>query len=144
MYIIQLNARIAIRNIEIFKRIMKATDLLVGDIIYRPDCYDKVVEIRLNGIIGQDSNRGLIPFDEIRPIKITPEILENNGFVTENGEFVFDFYDGRVIIYNRFDYNLRIVENYKTILDIKEYREIRVHELQHALRLCGIDKEIIL
>ena len=39
---------------------MKATDLMVGDIIYKPDCYDKVVEIRLNGIIFVFSNKNSI------------------------------------------------------------------------------------
>ena len=33
--------------------------------------------------------------------------------------------------------------NYKTIVEKKE-EVIYVHELQHALRLCGIDKEIVL
>ena len=132
---------------------MKATDLLVGDIIYRPDCYDEVVEIRLNGIIGKDPNRGLIPFDEIRPIEITPEILEKNGFTksTPPPGIHARCYE----LNNKKDkYNLTIADynKYKRLLlDIdsedSECFNIKcdyVHELQHALHLCGIEKEIIL
>lgn len=76
---------------------MKSTDLMVGDIIYRPDCYDKVVEIRLNGIIGKDSNRGLIPFSELKPIEITPEILEKNGFGFGGG-YIYKLDDSQMVI----------------------------------------------
>ena len=37
-------------------------ELRIGDIIYRTDCYDIVREIKTNGIIGEDSLRGVIPF----------------------------------------------------------------------------------
>ena len=129
---------------------MKATDLMVGDSIYRADCYDRVVEIRLNGIIGQDSNRGLIPFDEIRPIEITPEILVNNGFY-ETGEGIFKFkqlnkeedYDYYIIIDLIIPIASRIISNHRSFNKIEG--EIKyVHELQHALKLFKIEKEIIL
>lgn len=59
---------------------LTAQDLQIGDCFYRPDCVDKVVEIRKNGVIGLDLLRGLIPFSEIKGISITPEILEKNAF----------------------------------------------------------------
>jgi hypothetical protein len=59
---------------------MKANELIIGNLIYRPCCTDKVVEIRSNGIIGCDKLRGLIPFSEIEPIKITEEWIVKNGF----------------------------------------------------------------
>lgn len=59
---------------------MKANELMLGNIIYRPCCTDEVVEIRNNGIIGCDKLRGLIPFSELEPIKITEEWLVKNGF----------------------------------------------------------------
>lgn len=37
---------------------MDIKELRVGNKIWRPDCYDEVVEIRENGIIGLDSLRG--------------------------------------------------------------------------------------
>lgn len=59
---------------------MEKQELRVGNKIWRPCCYDEVVEIRENGIIGLDSLRGLIPYSEIEPIPITEELLEKNGF----------------------------------------------------------------
>ena len=57
---------------------MDIRELRVGDIIYRPDCNDTVVEIRANGIIGLDHNRGIIPFESLEPISLTDELLEKN------------------------------------------------------------------
>lgn len=80
------------------------------------------------------------PKDEgdIEPIPITTEILEKNGFVNEEVDpdellsyFRWDNGDIHVSIYNNFNY-------------ISDLHIHHVHELQHALRLCGIEKEIIL
>lgn len=59
---------------------MKQNELMTGDYFYRPDCVDRAVEIRKNGVIGVDSLRGLIPWSEISPITTSPEILETNAF----------------------------------------------------------------
>lgn len=59
---------------------MNPRELRVGSIIWRPCCYDEVLEIRKNGIIGLDSLRGLISYSEIVPIRITDELLFKNGF----------------------------------------------------------------
>ena len=59
---------------------MEAQELRIGNKIWRPCCYDEVVEIRENGIIGLDSLRGIIPYSEIEPIPITEELLLKNGF----------------------------------------------------------------
>lgn len=59
---------------------MKPQELRIGNKIWRPCCYDEVVEIRENGIIGLDSLRGLISYSEIEPIPITEELLLKMGF----------------------------------------------------------------
>lgn len=59
---------------------MKPQELRVGNKIWRPCCYDEVVEIRENGIIGLDSLRGLIPYSDIEPIPITEKLLLKIGF----------------------------------------------------------------
>lgn len=59
---------------------MKAQELRIGNKIWRPCCYDEVVEIRENGIIGLDSLRGLISYSEIVPIPVTDELLLKMGF----------------------------------------------------------------
>ena len=59
---------------------MEAQELRIGNKIWRPCCYDEVLEIRENGIIGLDSLRGLISYSEIEPIPITEELLLKIGF----------------------------------------------------------------
>ena len=59
---------------------MEVKELRIGNKIWRPCCYDEVLEIRENGIIGLDSLRGLIPYREIEPIPITDELLLKIGF----------------------------------------------------------------
>ncbi|MBR5030871.1 MAG: hypothetical protein IKT03_05580 [Muribaculaceae bacterium] len=79
-------------------------------------------------------------YDHIEPIPLTPEILEKNFSSTAYWYFIgtdkfcfrIDKYKDKWDLYFGRDgkgTNLRIKINY-------------VHELQHALRLCGIDKEI--
>ena len=98
---------------------------------------------------------------EIEPIPLTTEILEKNGWISDNSNDPL-----RV-------YNLRHGKGYSTIaisddgkLSIEVGAEIAkkdkggradlvtfirdwcggfcVHELQHALKLCGIEKEIVI
>lgn len=123
--------------------------LMIGDIIYRPDCYDRVVEIRSNGIIGQDSNRGLIPFSELKPIQFTKEILVKNGFTDCDSDFdrgVYHYYIGEEnfiadsSLHIGTDNHTYYWLNYKGFFDIYGIRYI--HELNHAFKLCKIEKEI--
>jgi hypothetical protein len=77
--------------------------------------------------------------DEIKPIPITPEILEKIGFEKwDDGWYIYD--------YENTDIEIAWVG---TILKISgEYVNLElpsvmyVHQLQHALRLCGIEIEI--
>lgn len=104
--------------------------------------------------------------DEILPIPLTPEILEKNGFVKE--EFKESPYvDWYKLVYSAYpnketelvEVNIvkenneivgiacaKMMHTNQRLFRIEKYREmnIYVHELQHALRLCGIDKEITL
>lgn len=83
------------------------------------------------------------PRNTSTPIPITPKILEKNGFsqARTNGHiFIFQEKSGEVIYY---EYGpkcgLTIDNQLATIQDLKiKY----VHELQHCLKLCGIDKTI--
>lgn len=135
-------------------------DLMIGDWIYRPDCYDKVIEVKKDTILGSDSLRGLIPITDLQPIPLTAEILERSGFEL----YKQDFTSRRVYKFGCFDYievndyNEDSRYNYFSIGCYIEYKhfgtlqryihdvmKIRyVHELQHALHLCEVDNEIIL
>ena len=130
---------------------LRSLDLMIGDWVYRPDCYDKVKEIRQSGIIGFDSLRGLIGFSELKPIPLTPEILEKNGFerapqISDVEPFDVDEEGNKHYSYNKTFWGWLQPDNIFCIpangmgwLHIKY-----VHQLQHALKLCGIKKEIVL
>lgn len=68
--------------------------------------------------------------DDIAPIPLTAEILEKNFPTVEDGVTWSETADNDL-------FNIR-VEYDKYVEGIFKY----VHELQHALQLCNIDKEI--
>ncbi len=127
---------------------MKCEELMVGDWvrvipykkngrIYRiDDTYGKGNEYV--GVIDGDFDIGLL-----EPIPLTPEILEKNGFVKQ-GFPGWEIYTEDFLILWRNDY--------PDVLEIRSlnaaYGSFRrshisyVHELQHALRLCRINKTI--
>lgn len=86
----------------------------------------------------------------LETIPITPEILEKNGFATIRNDITFlEFSDDNV--YMSYSYRGKtgtcylIVRRFSPFRDVEiEAKVIYIHELQHALRLCGIEKEIII
>lgn len=131
---------------------MKANELMLGDWVQVPSLIDNVEHYDAWCKVKQLRDYDLdvvgfkeLKYSEIMPIPITPEILEKIGFETQpNIGYIIDDYDGTQIIYDSWNHNLRIIKNYKTCLDIETFNDLTVHELQHALMLCGIEKEIIL
>jgi hypothetical protein len=108
---------------------MKAKELMIGDWVdYRGIC---------NRIAPADFCH-FEWIDKIRPIPLTPEILEKNGFRldTYSGEFM----SGKWWTRNDFV----IHESMNDSIGKNNFSYKYVHQLQHALRLCGIEKEIIL
>lgn len=104
---------------------MKANELMLGDWVI--GCSGEPFQI---GEIDPD----FIYWDEIKPIPLTPEILEKNGFVVESR-----YYHGNPLQYCVLVDGLWIDISGENFFEGKlEY----VHQLQHALRLCGIDKTI--
>lgn len=100
-----------------------------------------------------DSEQG-DPFEfepcEIRGVTITPEILEKNGFAFKHKGIEFDHYEtnlenGKTLLLS-FDrgehYYLMIEEKGKRGLHQIDCPLGYVHQLQHAIRLAGIEKEI--
>lgn len=135
---------------------IKISDLSVGDWV-RVDDFDKVLIKRVSAIDGTrnqigiiKNNRGGIYWyyeDEIEPIPLTPEILEKNGFVKGKiyeGNSSIVFTNGNISIswFKKSKwYRLRI---YNALGDTELCSVIvhNVHQLQHALRLAGVGKEI--
>lgn len=148
---------------------MKVEDLIIGDwvnlnfdadyktgeSIYAPV---QVTGINKGGTIDVDcifdnSESMQIGWDLklIEPIELTEEILERNGFILDDSILQEKYYNGidnRVIVHNDKEYMNSINEWYVHI-DSEDYCSIAsceltyVHELQHILRLCKIDKEIV-
>ena len=142
---------------------LSCKDLMVGDWVI-PHIYDaalepsKIVGIHYNSYKGKDYVDWVdcdvwdeLSLNDIKPIPLTPEILEKNGFVENRGITSWKFETDRedlIDIYGVKDYHLSInIED--THGSGKGYRWMLnnltifyVHQLQHALRLCGIEKTI--
>lgn len=86
-----------------------------------------------------------LTYNEIIPIPLTPEILEKNGFeVDERCKNMLKWHWSVIddcISYDKSTGMVRIF--YPSGLVFVKILEF-VHELQHALRLCNIDKKIVL
>lgn len=141
---------------------LKISDLSVGDwvefhrtkgIYIAPPLFEKA-NARVIGThrgaevsLLVDGKREFIamPLSAIHPIPITPEILEKNG--SKKTEFVKD---SGYEFYRCDDFYASRVEGSKwwTIIVRNECREVvncyvqHVHQLQHVLRLAGVEKEI--
>lgn len=78
-----------------------------------------------------------VPLSFIEPIPLTPEILEKNGISKTYESDEYAVYKGE---------GFNVTEYYTELWEFEKHRNrlmIRnVHQLQHALRLAGIEKEI--
>lgn len=94
--------------------------------------------------------------EQLAPIPLTPEILEKNGWqMNEDNEECYCYYnsagDGyvKIILWDGGcgDWNVEI-KNYSKfnneIIYKNDFTFLKVHQLQHALKLCEIEKEIVL
>ena len=144
---------------------MKANELMIGDCVYNP----KNERCKICSIEGigepyatldnyDKENNGCFEIEcDLTPIPLVADILENNGFYASEvsphhikyvcstgpiGEFAdivlicgkdnkdkwrWDCLDLRIHYYRG---------------DIHQFKINYVHELQHAMRLCGLEKEI--
>lgn len=120
---------------------MKAEDLMVGDWVLLFD--DKIAKVDCIGnteVYLSDEN-GLdwqVTYEHIKPIPLTSEFLERNGFVYNELPFVQGWEQyGLTLTVGGSGFRVSCGQNVSMIID-------SAHLLQHALRLCGIDKEIVL
>lgn len=105
------------------------------------DADDKLIE---KGLVGSahcrplDDNQfdGGIWCEYLDPIPLTTEILEKNGFVYNYLPFEQSWQQYGLSIYGTTG-NYHINCGMNVSMDVSN-----VHQLQHALRLCGIEKEI--
>jgi hypothetical protein len=83
-----------------------------------------------------------------QPIPLTPEILEKNGILYEKQSYYYVIEDNKDLECTYYIYQT-VQKDWAIGVDTGAYdcsvfaRIKYVHELQHALKLCGIDKEIM-
>lgn len=134
---------------------MKATELMIGDWVnlspgnYPVQNYVKIHAIDYDYKIGKDYacdiaflSTGAIqynyPMSSLKPIPLTEEILKKNGF--KDGQFFAELYiQGWHIISDAHNLCMECERGWHMNIQCR-----CVHELQHALKLCGINKEISL
>ena len=146
---------------------MEAKELMIGDLMktnstsWGEDLKDKYCEVTFLGnyivsrLIDEPWKEAYGESNSFEPITPTPEILEKNGFRKYNlheikGQHQWTWWD---------DKSTSVSLWYRELNDDpKDGMMVRVdsplvhgcikvdylHQLQHALRLCGIEKEIIL
>ena len=136
---------------------MKPNELMTGDYIMLYEDIYIIEEISSKGwahLIYNDGSECRVPLStdyilgELTPVPLTPEILEKNGFKFYCTD-VFEEWrskDKRITIHDEEypnSFNKWAVHVDTEDMRTMGYFEItHVHELQHALRLCGINKEV--
>ena len=130
---------------------MKATDLMIGD-WYCWEAEGKKYPMQVTKETFALSDKNIANFE---PIPLTPEILEKNGFEKIGETQQLSKYYRRLENKEHLDYvfvEMHIRANYVKVIYIPskgnrqniEIDGCAVHELQHALKLCRIEKEIVL
>ena len=147
---------------------MNANELMIGDWVYAKVQVDdtgtepvfertpkRVTDLTnsINGIYVEGTSQ--FAGAEIEPIPLTQEVLEKNGFVCvevgDNGIGTpakfrnrFEKWECRTqwhtfhVFYDRIRHSFSLNAAYSNHIEGMQY----VHELQHALRISGIDKEV--
>lgn len=114
--------------------IMKKEELMIGDWVMYDGTPLQVAEIYDAGISARGMMAGYT-FEHLEPILLTPEILEKNGCALDEIDGSYRYPDLGLWIGGRYAPFGCLISNVYVELNY-------VHELQHALRMCGIEKEI--
>jgi hypothetical protein len=126
---------------------MKASELMLSDYLSYKGRVIKVASITKKKVgyhIKDNENRmHYARLCDCEPISVTTEILEKNGWASmKNGSG--DFILTKPMVGNDVTIT-KIINGYVMVHGAFNGLRIRyIHELQHALRLCKIEKEIIL
>lgn len=139
---------------------MDCKDLTVCDFVKHDGTIKIVDAVYLCSVSVHDPSKPwgvalskLVHVDDIEPIKLTEEILVKNGFCENIHYYPYPTYeysdDENFVVRIAFPQDCDKTEYNKTFCEIDakwcdilhidcEY----VHQLQHLMRLCGIEKEI--
>lgn len=84
-----------------------------------------------------------VSMKDVEPIPLTEEILEKNGFLQDSNQIFYLKENIKFGIKKDIDYGYWFTnraDNYKEYICTCDF----VHELQHILKLCKIEKEIVI
>ena len=138
---------------------LKISDLSVGDYMYyckgnTPYSIRSIYRTGIQDCVVLNDEKfsdGVIAFvDRLTPIPITAEILEKNGWSSDGMYATLRIDEHRHLEYYYHEHRLRKYycgvdewQNHAKVTDITfAVHCYSVHQLQHALRLAGVDKEI--
>ena len=82
--------------------------------------------------------------EHIRPIPITAEILAKNGFERSTSQFIVYHTDKVWISYDKPSETWSVTMYINDVTSNLHANIKYIHNLQHALRLAGVDKEIVM
>jgi hypothetical protein len=121
---------------------MKANELMVGDLVLHDGKVIRVDAVHKRKI-GYHKTKDKLTWlfsGQFEPIPLTPEILEKNGLTNDYHGSYFEEDEHISLEISSSEYGIYWTINFHEYNILKlEY----VHELQHALKLCGINKEIV-
>lgn len=121
---------------------MEAKELMIDDWVYNTHNRQNEQVAEIGSVLVTLAYNDLYEYDEIEPIPLTAEILEQNGFYRErNIGYVYEGGEYEVIV-DLWNNSYRILHNRDVMMNIQCFSNVFVHELQHALRHCDVDKEI--
>lgn len=123
---------------------MEAKELMIGDWVECDTLYPRQVQITMQDLLWISQGK------VANPIPLTPEILKLNGFVY-NGLHYTKVYKAFRHVLVIIDADLSIIEInfidaygtddeecvYASLIELD--KKMSVHEVQHALRLCGLN-----
>lgn len=133
---------------------MKANELMIGDwVFYSKKAFPYQVKLLGENLCKLDGIDNSVDLDDVHPVLLTMEILVRNRFRKNDIEYIYQNIanDGCVHVmlldtgcgtwditikdYNKFEDNQTVLFKANNVF-------LHLHELQHYLRLCGIEKEI--
>ena len=120
---------------------MKANELMIGDWVefVSPDGQGFYAQVEALNDDGTFSEGGFFEDNMVRPIPLTHEILEKNGMVGLCGSNWPSSGHPSIELTSTMDGELLWTINCNEY-EIMSFKY--VHELQHALKICGVEKEI--
>ena len=106
---------------------MNDKELMIGDWIVKPSGNIRTMDR------AEFSNDDAW-FEDIKPIPLTPEILEENGW--KETQYWHEYQDGK----NTIQCCLPDMRGKINGIEIEHFKCEYVHQYQHLLRLCGLDE----